>query len=553
MAKILVLTFTNMPGLRLDNFRQGFVDALANEGNQVLVLRSNDFLSEYQNSNELAPSIDPAILLGELVDFAPDLAISMNHSGLFPGLSKALDCPIAIWLLDGPSYLVDAQECRAKKDRYQMLTPVRAFRQDLKSSFGFENSQIHYLPFASDFHASELSQEQNISFVGTFFSSWRLEKQLKQLLSNRSLIDAIKQMLDSYASDADMLFAARLKSFGLQNFFSDGFDEAFMLNTISINRRLKVLEAIKDLGLSLYGNDEWLRALSYSYGLALSFNPCEIVSKESIEKIYNTSKINLNVSHAQARGGVPWRVFDAMASNGLLISDYQEDLDLLFGDELELPVYESPGEARDLCLRFLKDDEHRLELVQASQEAIEKGHRFKHRLEKLSAIVNLNLRPGTAGTLNFLAAEKFKKTQEENSATKTDLKDIGNEPLLFQLFQSQAVSFSQENSQLISVEPTETGQLKAEFTTPVSMPFLRLDIGEYFSRHSEVLLKVSRQQGSSQEGKTIQLKRDLLAHNQFNFDGSQLYCGFDSYCVFRNPFPGERITVSFQSKLEMKV
>ncbi len=85
-----------------------------------------------------------------------------------------------------------------------------------------------------------------------------------------------------------------------------------------------------------------------------AFNPQELTSKESLEDIYNSSKVNINVSHAQARGGLPWRVFDVMATNGVLVSDYQEDLELLFGSEIKIPIYHSPSEARQLLLAAAK-------------------------------------------------------------------------------------------------------------------------------------------------------------------------------------------------------
>ncbi len=182
MAKILVLTFTNMPGGVLDAFRQGFVESACQRGNEVLVLRSNDFLSDYQNSNRLADAVDSKQLLDYIRDFTPEAVFSMNHSGMFPGLADVLECPISIWLLDGPSYLVEPEECRRLNTRYQMLTPVRAFRQDLVEGFGFQDKDVHYLPFATDFQARNKPFERNITFIGTFFSGWRLQEIIEKHL-----------------------------------------------------------------------------------------------------------------------------------------------------------------------------------------------------------------------------------------------------------------------------------------------------------------------------------------------------------------------------------
>jgi len=144
-----------MPNLALDNFRQGFVDALRQQGNNVLVLRTNDFLKSYQDSNKLSPEIDEQKLLKAIKQFAPDVAVSMNHSGMIPGLTDCLECPIGIWLLDGPAYLIEPDECRKRRDQYHMFIPVQAMRNDLRAGFDYDDAHIHYLPFASDFACSE--------------------------------------------------------------------------------------------------------------------------------------------------------------------------------------------------------------------------------------------------------------------------------------------------------------------------------------------------------------------------------------------------------------
>src|ERR1700721_2310549 len=112
MANVIVSTFTNLPGGILDSFRQGFIDALVAEGNNVLLFITNHFLVNHNAGNNLANDIDKHRLIESLKAFKPDLFISVNHSGLFPTLSNSIDCPIGIWLLDGPGYLVDPDECR---------------------------------------------------------------------------------------------------------------------------------------------------------------------------------------------------------------------------------------------------------------------------------------------------------------------------------------------------------------------------------------------------------------------------------------------------------
>src|SRR5579884_360634 len=100
MARTLITTYTNMANGALDNFRQGFVDALVREGNEVLVLRSNDLLANFRESNRLPRAISRDRLLKHIRRFNPDVIISLNHSGMVEGLADAVQCPIGVWLLD---------------------------------------------------------------------------------------------------------------------------------------------------------------------------------------------------------------------------------------------------------------------------------------------------------------------------------------------------------------------------------------------------------------------------------------------------------------------
>ncbi len=70
MANIIVSTFTNLPGEVLDSFRQGFVDALVNEGNNVLLFVTNQFLIDHNASNTLASNIDKQQLIDSIKDLS---------------------------------------------------------------------------------------------------------------------------------------------------------------------------------------------------------------------------------------------------------------------------------------------------------------------------------------------------------------------------------------------------------------------------------------------------------------------------------------------------
>jgi len=567
MANVIVSTFTNLPGGILDSFRQGFIDALVKEGNNVLVFRTNKFLKDYNARNVLAPDIDRHQLIASIKHFKPDFFISVNHSGLFAGLAEAIECPIGIWLLDGPGYLIDPEECRRQASRYHMFIATRAFREDLKLSFGVPDSQIHDLPLASDFRAHESALVNNIAFIGTNFTGIKFQEIIKSHGFDRNFISRVRAFIESYKSDRDLVFSARLKKYGLETVFVGEFDEAYILNIISINNRIKILDTIEDLGLTLYGTADWLEVMRYSVGLALCFNPRLILTKFDLESIYNASKININISHYQARGGLPWRVFDVMCCNGALISDYQEDFSRLFSKDVEIPIYQSPGEAREICERLLKDEARRHFIVESCQQAIESGHRFKHRLKTISDNLNIDLLVQASGTLTKLNAQDFyKQVRPKSYIAEFSSRDKALESAIttkrngkrfpLQLFQSNVLTFTADDNILAKIDIPENNEINCQFELRDSLPFLRLDIGEYFSQHKNVKITISAVSQLSRNGHNahvIDFSKDIIESNEFHWYKGELSCGFDSFCVFENPFPKKDIKLQFESILKTEI
>ena len=66
-------------------------------------------------------------------------------------------------------------------------------------------------------------------------------------------------------------------------------------------------------------------------------------------------------------------------------------VDKLFGKAIKIPRYETPFEAKETCNKLLKDNTWRKEVVEASQQAINNGHRFKDRLLSLQHISEVRI------------------------------------------------------------------------------------------------------------------------------------------------------------------
>lgn len=551
MSKILVTTFTDFPNNRLDNFRQAFVNALVDNGNEVHLLLSNKFIQRYHHGNTLRADLDKQRLLDHLKGLGIEAVISMNHSGIFPGLCETLDAPFGLWLLDGPDYLIEADACRERASRYQMFVPVTAFINQLRDEFGYDRANVHLLPFCTDFRAESFDYESNISFIGTYFFPQDFADLVREAASNPTLKGGLVTLLKSFETDPDLVVGDRVRKYGPEEHFDAKFSKAYLLNTVSINNRVKVLDAVADLGLNLYGSPEWVSVVPFSAKLALCYQSRRIYEKRQIEDLYNRSRINLNVSHAQAYDGLPWRVFDIMATRGALVSDNRNGLAKTFG-AIELPTYDTPEEARRVTKWLLEDETARKQVVDRSNAAIDQAHRYIHRLKVLQDVLDVPMCGLEArGRLCVLEPEEFMRVaSDDGPAPSTDTTEVSTGPLQsirLQLYYEDSRRFREEQSVQVQIFARPPERISASIALSKAPRYLRLDVGDFFSRHEDMQVWVE-QEGADATA-SIDLLRGLLATHQVILDKRYVTCGTDPSLTFANPFPGSDIRVCFKSRL----
>ncbi len=105
---------------------------------------------------------------------------------------------------------------------------------------------------------------------------------------------------------------------------------------------------------------------------------------------YAQSKIVVNMCLNQ---DVNMRVFEAMASGALLITDMADGLDELFQVGEELVVYADEVEAVALIARYLADDTARERIAQRGQQTVLNGHRYADRVQAILADIEAKTGP----------------------------------------------------------------------------------------------------------------------------------------------------------------
>ena len=370
MARILLCFYQNIienDYRNLGLFYEQLSTEFATAGNDVLVLNMGNFRENWISDkvfheNELKTAVET---------FDPDIVIAFNNQ-VFPSLFNAVSCPIVIWTADTLPYFPHRDLIAEHLPRYRVVSTNRD-TDDFRKA-GFDAGQILHLKLATSLKRENLPQDKEISFIGTKFG---LDQNLFKRNTPAALSKAYRCFLESHAYDYKTFFDDKtLLNEDVWNFF---------------DLRNIVLTALTEFDLHLYGIgwDSLKDHLPQLYGC---FEKKRVFSLRHNQDIYNSSKICLSVSHPQAQGkAYPWRIMDIMASNGCLVTQYSSQLKEETAGWVDLPMYHTPMEARDLCATLLRDESRRREIVKASQKYVEANARWPARIKQLGDFLNIPL------------------------------------------------------------------------------------------------------------------------------------------------------------------
>ena len=415
MAKVLV-TYWRSDEISANatlNFWDGFFTELCKAGNDVLAI-NNSFYGIWTSNTTDNTTIE-SYLLEQVDSFSPDVIIAFNNRILNSIVKKYPDIPLVIYDGDELKFFSDLDGIKKNIGRYKIFTLSKNFINDYLN-FGFKKDQIFFMPTATAVHAdSTVEQKMNISFLGQ--RRWYLNNYVSQAIRDgrdmESFYAAYLEHLKTGNFEYAQLFKKndRLKS---ETAYSDSdlwplFDDTYL-----------VLANLLDLGLTLGGHEGgWRDIVDFIPQLATVHKLDRIFTLKENEDFYNSSILSLSPIHPQARGkAYSWRSYDIMASNACLVSSYSSELRELTESSVNLPMYNSPAEARELCIKLLNDTNQRNDIVQASQEFIEKNCRWIQRFKDMEQILGIPLinkeKPGKLIKLPVTIPEEYVKAHKND-------------------------------------------------------------------------------------------------------------------------------------------
>lgn len=403
MIKVVAFIHTYAQDGDYGSFMKELMNGFSHVGIKLYVFKVNDLVGKLSNHTYISSKME-SFVLDTIAEVEPDFIFSTNRGGITKSIMDMYpDIPRITWMVDRNPFIHnggDQDDLFRKGDI--LITSSSANIQEFEQKYPVLKSNVHYFPFMTNPSSFKhnVHKDINISFVGSLFMNEKIILDLfDHYKSNYDFITGLNRFINKVRSNYNINLEKELHACNIYDEIIEfGMEPSDLLgpiaNIISNNKRIKCLDAVSDLGLNLYGTQNWPKGvISYSTQLLSCYQYNKFIkTREDLCSVYDRSKIAFNINHHQATTGQGYRVFDILASSALLITNEQEnsDLEKIFGNENVIPTYKTPEELRNISQYYLENEEERKELVKKCNLLISDRHTFDKRAEEIVKLVKMN-------------------------------------------------------------------------------------------------------------------------------------------------------------------
>ncbi|MBW1740045.1 MAG: tetratricopeptide repeat protein [Deltaproteobacteria bacterium] len=344
-------------------------------------------------------------MVKEVIEFSPDFILSINSRGIdadwiLAKVFSLLKIPVFIWYVDNPFALIKSFDLPANCINL-VFDEFYA-----KKLLGVGLEKVYHLPLGVDptiFKNIQLSLEEqkkygcDVSFVGKL--DLKKANLLREELKNQwpgispATIEVINRAVQRSVADPalpiSLLIQEACDELGIEIKYPRG--EVQKLTEIVVefeagtNLRAAVIKELLGFNLKVCGDEDWLSIIAASSLV----RPVPYFG--DLVKIYNASKINLNISRVQLKSTVNQRVFDVPACKAFLITDWREELSRYFEIGKEVVCYRDPDELKALIGYYLEHSTEREKIAEAGYTRVISEHTYGHRIQRIVDIYHESL------------------------------------------------------------------------------------------------------------------------------------------------------------------
>ena len=349
-------------------------------------------LASFEADEEFEKEFEHALELN-----AYDLVMSVNYFPLISDICERRGIRYVSWCCDSPISTMYNDSI------FNTVNTVFTFDKVNQMEFEGMGANVYYLPLCGATErvdellcgATDLAEyDAQISFVGSMYNKNSYDEVYGHLPDYmKGYFDsALKLQMNVYGQyllddilDGEML-AQLGRHFVIAKSERSFSDMSLMFSTTvlsykiaQLERKKVIAEISKRFPLDVYTDDETDFILAKNKGLADYWTESP--------KIFNRSRINLNLTLRSIRSGIPLRVWDILASGGFCITNYQPELPLYFEENKDIVVFRNREELLDKISYFLKHDDERKRIARSGCEKVRKYHGYESRIDEMARYV----------------------------------------------------------------------------------------------------------------------------------------------------------------------
>ncbi len=347
-------------------------------------------LLNYDVDEEFAEKLRGMIQAGNY-----DFFFTVNYFPLISNVCQEQGLRYVCWSCDNPLISMYHKSVFNDVNRIFLfdLTNVEEFR-------GMGVEHVYHLPLAVDCNrldylftnSNDLEAYKNeISFVGSLYeknSYDKMEYTLPDYLRGyfEATMEAQRDLLGVNIIDR-MLTPEILME--LENYFElekseDSLSDLnliFSVTTLGFKiaekqRRRILIDLSKHHDVSIYTNSFTRDLLRVNYKGSVDY-------WSEMPKVFNQSKINLNMTIPNIKSGVPLRVYDILGAGGFCLTNFQAELPMFFENEKHLVWYYNNEDLYDKVDFYLRHDSERERIAAAGQEFVRQNCSYEARIKEL--------------------------------------------------------------------------------------------------------------------------------------------------------------------------
>ena len=332
-----------------------------------------------------------------------DAVFSMNFYPALAEVCNIFRIPYICWIVDCPVMELYS---------YSLAKPYNKVfifdRQTYEELYNVNPQGIFYFPLGTNVEKNDEiiksidkkdieKYSHDISFIGSLYR----EKCTYNNIADR-LPDYVRGYLDGIIEAQYLIYGYNMVEEALDDKMVNEFNKyatAYSFPELSyhnhkaaiaqlvINSKVTELERYRLLGALSERYDVNVYTLSDTSEIPKVHNMGYAKSNCEMQKIFNLSKINLNMTSKAIRTGLSLRIWDVLGCGGFLITNYQQELMEYFQIGQDLETYGSKEELLDKVQYYLSHEDERKQIVLNGYEKVSKLHSYVKRIEEMLEIV----------------------------------------------------------------------------------------------------------------------------------------------------------------------